>query len=437
MRSAGPPPSRTRTLSAPPAWAGPIRRPAARSTVAVLGVWLLWPGAFGCSESPTAPDRDPITELPRALSEIELELVSTSNHVAFALAKELLPREADSNLFYSPLSASMLLGMILNGAGGETRAQIRSVLGFDALTEEQINRGYADLVELLLRLDSSVTIDLGSSIWTEPGFPLLPDFLERVRSSFGAEAESVSFDDPGTLDRINRWASEATRGRIETIFDALPSNAVMVLLNAIYFDASWVNRFDPDLTEPAPFTRPDGSTVDAPLMRLDGRDVPIAHPDGATMVELPYGRGAFGMVAVMPARGTTVRDFVSNLTEESWDAWTRELAPGRAYVRLPRFELEWESRLNEPLVRLGMSDAFGAADFSRLTPGGGLWLDVVKQKTFVRVDEEGTEAAAVSGGVGVTSAPPEIRFDRPFLVVIRERLSGTIVFMGVIHDPTA
>ena len=159
-------------------------------------------------------------------------------------------------------------------------------------------------------------------------------------------------------------------------------------------------------------------------MHMDGRDVPIAHPDGATMVELPYGRGAFGMVAVMPAQGTTVRDFVSDLTEESWDAWTRELAPGRAYVRLPRFELEWGSRLNEPLIRLGMSDAFGAADFSRLTPGGGLWLDVVKQKAFVRVDEEGTEAAAVSGGVVVTSAPPEIRFDRPFLVVIRERLSG-------------
>ncbi len=357
MRSAGPPPSRTRTLSAPPAWAGPIRRPAARSTVAVLGVWLFWPGAFGCSESPTAPDRDPITELPRALSEIELELVSMSNHFAFALAKELLPRETDSNLFYSPLSASMLLGMILNGAGGETRAQIQSVLGFDALTEEQINQGYADLVELLLHLDSSVAIDLGSSIWT--GFPLLPDFLERVRSNFGAEAENVSFDDPGTLDRINRWASEATRGRIETIFDALPSNTVMVVLNAIYFEANWVTRFDPDLTEPALFTRPDGSTVDVPLMHLDDRDVPIASPNGTAMVELPYGRGVFGVVAVLPAPGTTVRDLVSDMTDESWDAWTRELAPARAYVRLPRFELEWESHLNEPLIRLGMSDARG------------------------------------------------------------------------------
>ena len=399
----------------------------------VLGSGLCWLGTFACSESPTGP----VTELPRSLSEIEEEVLSASNAFAFTLAKELLPEEPDSNLFYSPLSVSMLLGMILNGADGNTNAQIESVLGLDDLTQEQINRGYADLIDLLLHLDSSVTIDLGNSIWTEQGLPVLPDFLERVQTIFSAEVESVSFDDPGTLDRINRWAREATRGQIETIFDELPAEAVMVLLNAIYFKASWVTQFDPDRTEPAPFTRPDGSTVSADLMYLDGHDIPMRRLGGATMVELPYGGGAFSMVAAIPPPGTTVRDFVRDLTDETWNGWTAGLAPGRAYIRLPRFELEWESFLNEPLIRLGMTDAFGPADFTRLTPGGGVWLDVVKQKAFVKIDEEGTEAAAVSGGAVVTSAPPEIRFDRPFLIVIRERLRGTILFMGVVHDPTA
>ena len=404
-----------------------------------MGGWLCLLGTLACSAGPTGPGpgTGPITELPRALSEIEEEVVSAGNTFALALTKELLPEEPDSNLFYSPLGASMLLGIILNGADGATRAEIQSALGLDALSQEQINRGFADLAELLLGLDPSATIDLGSSIWAEMRFPVLPDFLQRVRDGFGAEAANVSFAEPAALERINTWASEATRGRIETIFDELPQNTVLVLLNAIYFKASWAARFDPGLTEPAPFTTPDGSTVSAQLMYLEDPDVLTASREGAVLVELPYGGGAFSMLAVLPPADVSVGDFVRGLTHESLTAWTEELAPARAHLRFPRFELEWEGRLEGPLMRLGISDAFGPADFTRLTAGGGVWLDLVKQKAFVRVDEEGTEAAAVSGGVGVTSAPPEIRFDRPFLFVIRERLSGTTLFVGVIHDPTA
>jgi serine protease inhibitor len=327
--------------------------------------------------------------------------------------------------------------MVLNGADGQTYEQMRGMLAFEGLTQQQINQGYSDLVDLLVELDPSVTIDIGNSVWAQMGFPMTTDFIDRVRSSFGAEIANVNFGDPGTLPRINQWASDATHGRIETIFDELPANTVMVLLNAIYFKASWTEQFDRSRTERAPFRRADGSTVTADLMYLD-HTLPMRRADGVTLVELPYGGGAFSMVVALPDEGTSASELAKDLTAEKWNGWMEGLAPGHAYVRLPRFELEWEKVLNDPLKKLGMVDAFGGgADFRRLTPGGGVWLDLVKQKSFVKVDEEGTEAAAVTGGVMVTSLPPEIRMDRPFVFVLRERLSGTILFMGVVNDPTA
>jgi serpin B len=330
----------------------------------------------------------------------------------------------------------MLLGMVLNGADGRTYEQVREVLAFGSLSQEEINQGYADLTRLLLELDPGVTIDLGNSIWSRQGFPVQPGFLERVRTRFGAEAETVDFANPATLGRINQWASDATRGRIETIFDQLPGSVVMVLLNALYFKADWTQRFDRARTERAPFTRPDGSAVGADFMYLED-ELRSSQIDGATVLELPYAGGAYTMVVVVPGPGSTAEALLRALTPERWQSWMDGLAPAPIVVRLPRFELEWEKRLNEPLQALGMTDAFdgGLADFRRLTPGGGVWLDLVKQKSYVKVDEEGTEAAAVTGAVVVESAPVEVRADRPFLFAIRERLSGTLLFFGLVNDP--
>jgi serine protease inhibitor len=415
-----------------------IPAPARLSRATAIAALPLLAG-LACSEGPTEPEpAEPITELPRSLSSVEREVLAASNVFAFDLAGELLPTEPDENLFFSPLSASMLLGMILNGADGNTFGQMREVLGFAGLSQEEINQGYADLADLLLHLDPAVTVEIGNSVWADQGFPVLPDFYERVRTSFDAEARTVDLGAPATLQAINGWASEATNGRIEKIFDELPANAVMVLLNAIYFKASWTTEFDESRTQPAPFTRPDGSQVTVDMMRLEA-ELPVGWRDGALVVDLPYGGQAFRMTVVVPAPGVPVNDLVRNLTGEAWEAWTEELSQGKAIVHLPRFELDWEARLNETLQALGMRDAFdaGAADFTRLTPGGGVWLDLVKQKAFVKVDEEGTEAAAVSGGIVVESAPMEVRADRPFLFVLRERLTGAVLFVGVVNDPTA
>lgn len=422
----------TRSASAP---AGRRLSRLIRSVRALPLILLLT--AVACSDGPTDP-RGPITDLPRDLSAVEQELLSASNVFAFDLAGELVPDAPDENLFFSPLSASRLLGMILNGTDGNTYAEIRGVLGFDGLSQEEINEGYADLIELLVGLDPMVTVELGNSVWPDLGFPVLPDFLERVQASFDAEAREVDLQTPEALDLINAWASDATSGRIETIFDELPPNAVMVLVNAIYFQADWTTQFDRAHTEPAPFTRSDGSEVTVDLMRLEA-ELPVAWREDARLVDLPYGGEAFSMTVVVPNPGVAVGDLVRTLTGETWATWTEGLTEGKVVVHLPRLELEWEAELNDTLQALGMGDAFDsdAADFSRLTPGGGVWLALVKQKAFVKVDEEGTEAAAVSGGVVVDSAPMEVRADRPFLFVLRERLTGAVLFMGVVNDPTA
>jgi serine protease inhibitor len=405
-----------------------IRRLRAGTLAALVAV-------AACSDS-TGPSSGPITELPRPLSSVEREILTASNAFAFSLARELLP-EANENLFYSPLSASMVLGMLLNGADGRTYEQIRSTLAFQSLTQEQINQGYADLSDLLLTLDPTVTIELGNSVWARQGFPVQPDFLNRVRTSFDAEAQTVDFADPATLPRINRWASDATHGRIEEIFEELPPTVVMVLLNAIYFKADWTQQFEKARTERAPFTRPDGSRVTADLMRLEA-ELPVLHGATFAMVELPYGGSAFSMVVAVPAPGMSASALLEGMDVEGWNNRVAALSPSRTVVRLPRFELEWEKNLNEPLQALGMTDAFegGRADFRRLTPGGGVYLSLVKQKSFVKVDEEGTEAAAVTGAVIDESASAEIRMDRPFVFVIRERLTGAILFLGLINDPT-
>jgi serpin B len=392
---------------------------------------------LACSDATGPGPVEKIEGLPRQLSRVEEEVREASNAFAFDLSREIVPQAPDSNLFWSPLSASMALGMLLNGADGTTLDQMLSVLHFGGMTQEEINDGYRDLTDLLLGLDPAVTMEIGNSVWTRLGYPIESGFSQRVADAFGAESDEVDFADPATLDRVNGWARDATHGSIDPMFDSLSPDLVALLLNAVYFEGDWVTCFEEARTAPAPFTRPDGSTVTADLMKLDA-EVRTGATAEATFVDLPYGGGAFSMTVVLPREGRTVADLVAGLDAGVWEGWIAGLHPAELEVHLPRFDLEWGAELNEPLEALGMTDAFdpSAADLSRLAPGD-LVVSFVKQKAFVAVDERGTEAGAVTGiGVELTSAGPAFRADRPFLFVLRERFTGTVLFLGVVHDPT-
>ncbi|MDE2663075.1 MAG: serpin family protein [Gemmatimonadota bacterium] len=394
--------------------------------------------AAGCGESFTGPPGgvDEITRLPRDLSPAEVEVIGAGNRFALRLLAQA--NHPGENLFLSPFSASMALGMTMNGAAGETWSQMRDVLGFGDLAEDEINAAYASLLELLVGLDPAVETAVGNSVWTRRGFPVHADFLAAVRGSFKAEVAELDFADPSASVRINEWVRAATNGRIEDIVPAaIPGNVVMYLINAIYFKAPWTFQFDPSDTRSERFHLDDGSTRAVPLMTLR-RDLPYQENARFQAVDLPYGGSAFSMTVLLPAPDVSVDELAASLDAAQWEEIADSFRETDVSLFLPRFRMARERTLNDDLRALGMVDAFDhRADLSRLSPAGGLWISSVKQKSWVEVNEEGTEAAAATGVIVVTSAGPVVRADRPFLFFIRERLSGTILFAGKFASPPA
>jgi len=392
----------------------------------------------------TGPEKPParIEALPRALTVSEREVITRSNAFAFELLREVYQREDGANVFLSPLSASMALGMTLNGAATATFDSMRATLGFAGLTQDEINRSYHDLTDLLLNLDPKVELAIANSTWARQGFPLQTSFFNAVSTWFDAEARELDFADPATLGVINGWAAEKTHDRIPKVLDEIKPEHILFLLNAVYFKGDWTNRFDSGDTRASVFRLADGQSVQVPTMHGKIRAAVSWRP-GVVLGELPYGGQAFVLTIALPEGNGTLGNLIASLDAETWAAWTDAL-PAADYgelqpiqVSLPKLELDYEVMLNDALEALGMGIAFDhdRADFSRLTPEQA-YIDFVKQNTFLKMDEKGTEAAAVTTvGGGVVSAPPSLIVDRPYLLAIRERLSGTILFLGAIGDP--
>lgn len=392
-----------------------------------------------CS-GPTDPDPEPITELPRPLTAAEQAVISASNTFGLDLIGRVAAADDRPNVVLSPLSASMALGMALNGAGGTTFDSMRQALGFDGLSQEEINDSYRELIDLLADLDPAVQFEIANAIWARDGVPFHQAFFDAVAAAFDATAESKDFADPETVEAINAWVRARTGGLIDSIVEELDPALVMLLVNAIYFDGAWTHQFDPADTRAQPFTREDGSIVDVPMMTMDAVEVKRGYGVDYTAVDLPYGGGAFLMTLVLPREQTNAREWLTALDSEAWAALVEGLAPGKLDVlAVPKYTLSYDAFLNDALRTMGMDVAFtDSADFTRLSPiGDGMCIDFVRQKTFIEVDERGTRAAAVTAvGVGVTSFSAFVA-DRPFVLAIRERLSGAVLFMGLVTDPTA
>jgi serpin B len=381
----------------------------------------------------------PMEALPRELSSAEREVIAGSNAFAFDILRETIAREEGPDVMLSPLSASMALGMTMNGARGPTFDGMRTTLGFAGLEQDAINQSYRDLIDLLLGLDDGVDMRIGNSVWARTAFPFHDAFMQTVEQSFDAEVSNLDFAAADAAPTINSWVDRSTNGRITEIVAApIPDDVVMYLINAIYFKGDWVDQFDRRQTHDAPFTRADGSTKTVRMMSRAGGFRYFADAD-VEVAELRYGRGAFVMNIVVPRTGS-IDEFIATLDETRWSALTDAVQPTGMHLRMPKFRMEYETTMNEPLIALGMQSAFGVTpdtDFTGLSPAGrDLYISNVKQKTFINVDEEGTEAAAVTSvEIGVVSMPPTMNVDRPFLVAIRERFSGTILFIGRVGDP--
>lgn len=399
---------------------------------------LLLAAVAACSGPSDGQGPPPLlTQLPRSLSAPEALLISAGNQFGFAFFQQARQAAPDANLFLSPLSAALALGMTLNGAAGSTLDSMRVALRLGNAPLAEINTSYHSLIELLLGLDEHSEFRIANSIWSDAGFPFLTSFLDAARTSFAAEVRSLDLQAPATLATINGWVSEQTSGKIPTILDQVSADEVMFLINAIYFKGKWRLPFDPQRTHSAAFHAGDGTTQSVPTMALDPKPIGYATAADHEVVELLYGNGAFAMTIVMPAEGHSLTELSAGLDADRWAEWTGGLHETTLGLTLPKFRLEYKRELKEDLSALGMRLAFDPerADFSAMADPalGRLYLTRATQKTFVDVNEEGTEAAAVTSiGVGVTSAPQTIAIDRPFLFVLRERLSGTIFFIGQI-----
>jgi serine protease inhibitor len=394
-------------------------------------------GLSGCGGVVEPAQTSPplLEQLPRSLSAPETLLITADNQLGFDLFHEARRADPGANLFLSPLSAAMALGMTLNGAAGATLDSMRVALRLGAAPLADIDAGYRSLIDLLLGLDPTSEFRIANSIWTDEGMPFRNEFLDAARASFDAQIQDLDLQAPSTLGTINDWVKQATNGKIPSIVDQIRTDEVMFLINAIYFKGRWRQAFDPSRTHAAPFHAGDGATQSVATMFMDPEPHRVGADDGNRIIELLYGNGTFVMTIVLPAPGRSLDDLADGLDAAEFAAWTTGLQDLEVGLTLPRFKLEYKRELKDDLSALGMGIAFDGnrADFSALAAPvqGNLFLTRVTQKTFVDVNEEGTEAAAATSvGVGVTSAPETIAVDRPFLFVIRERLSGTIFFIG-------
>ena len=360
-------------------------------------------------------------------------VASANTRFGFKLLHDLREREPGGNIFISPLSISIALTMTYNGAAGETERTMAEVLEIDGLDLSTINNSNKALRNNLDTPDPKVEISIANSIWSRQGVEFNPEFLDRNRTFFGAEIASLDFSSPQATAIINEWVDTNTNGKIEKIVDRINPQTLLFLINAIYFKGNWQDEFDESMTRPGTFHLPDGSEKRVQMMRREGA-YSYFRGERFEATSLPYGDGRLGMYIFLPNRDSNLNRFLRNLNEENWEDWISQLQDRRHELMLPRFKLEYEVRLNDTLEALGMGIAFGGgADFSGMGPS--LFISEVRHKTFVEVNEEGTEAAAVTAVVGVKSLPPAFRVDRPFFFAIYDAETETILFMGTVTEP--
>jgi serine protease inhibitor len=386
-----------------------------------------------CNKDPEGPKQPKQINLTAKAHEV----ISGSNGFGIDLFRVTALEEND-NMMLSPLSASTALTMLLNGCNTQTYAQIRNMLGYESLSLDEINDTYRSLVGQLLVVDPEVQLALANAVWYRQDFSVKPTFLEVMDSSFEAEIGALDFISPSAIDIINKWASDNTNGKIPKVLEEIEPDMVMFLMNALYFKGTWTYQFETNQTSVAPFHLENGEIINVDMMK-SLLPVKIYSGNGATAVELPYGRQNFSMVIILP--DNSLGEYLPDFDKADWSSITSGIdaitEPDEAEMIMPKFKFEYEKYLNDQLKSLGMVDAFEPylADLSGISDAD-IYVDFVKQNTFVDVNEEGTEAAAVTTiGIKEVSMPPSFTVDKPFIFAIRERMTNTLLFIGKVEKP--
>jgi serine protease inhibitor len=362
---------------------------------------------------------------------------------------DLFKASADNNgnVMISPASVYLALAMALNGAGGETKADMLKVLAGEGVTADMINKSSRDWMNILAKTGSKTTLAIANSIWFDQKFTPYKPFLQSNADFFSASVRKLDFKDSSTPGVINSWVKDATRGTIDKIVESINPDVVMYLINTVYFKSDWQTSFDKNETRNLTFNTPKGA-VETAFMHRTGK-MAYFSGNGAAGVALPYDDGHFAYFALLPDGKTTPREWLSKqdpaLLVDNIAGMMAQKNNFTVELAMPKFESRYEDSLKNELTGLGMGIAFepNRADFSQMNEQHekNLYISEVKHMTFIRVDEKGTEAsAATSVEVGITSMPmsdKQLTFDRPFIYGIMDIKTGMPLFLGIMENPAA
>jgi serine protease inhibitor len=418
-----------------------------RYALAAAGVVLL--SVLGCSQvnnNTSALAQSPLpgseSTLPKKTVKPDTKIVAANNKFGFKLFSEILKENSsENNIFVSPSSVGIALAMTYNGASGSTQKAMAKTLELQGINLEEINSGYAALKKILENSDGKVQLTIANSLWANKDARFQTDFLQKTEEFYNAKVTSLNFEDGTTPNVINNWVKENTGGKINKIVEKIEPNQVLFLINAIYFKGKWSNEFDKSQTAIAPFyINNSGKQKQHPMMSQTG-NYRYYETEQFQAVSLPYGEdGKISFYIFLPKKNSNLKTFYQSLNAENWEKWMGQFSKQEGNIRLPRFKTDYDITLNQALKALGMAEAFSnKADFSSM--GQNFAISQVKHKTFVEVNEEGTEAAAATSvGMVATSYRPSSEpfrmiVDRPFFSAIRDNQTGSILFMGSIVDP--
>jgi serine protease inhibitor len=368
------------------------------------------------------------------------EIVQSNNEFGFNLFSEVIDNsEADENIMISPLSISQALSMALNGAKNLTFMEMQDVLGFEGFSLEETNKSNQEIVNILLGYDKKVELNIANSVWYRNDFEVKKAFINNNAQYYKAEVSSFDHSKPDEAkNNINKWVDKSTKGKIDKIIEKVNAEDVMYLINAVYFKADWKTQFKKSNTEQKSFTPDNASTKQVETM-IGEVQLAYYNDEKFSVIKLPYSNGDFNLLIYLPEEGYTTNDIIDDLPSTNFKL-LRNATLSKRDIWLPKFEFNYETPLNEHLKLMGMKDAFDGsnADFGGISDLN-IFISKVMHKTYIKTDEEGSEAAAATSvSIGLTSIGPGniIKIDRSFLFAIVEENTESILFIGRVFDPS-